>query len=269
MTPAPLAEPGPYLEQLAAALSALGPSDDWVPLDAALRHLACLHPRLTGGLFGDPGVDADGLPAAGWMDEVVAEQALAREAAPGGSPPADPGRARAWSILAQGPVLPRARPGRSARSTAGPPRSRLWCDHRLPGRGWIRVSADIEGGDLEAAEHRILRHPLTAPAVLGAVLASTGCRVLRVCRAGVGPLWSGDGPAPPPWRTAGACLHLWREVWAPGGPAEDRDPVPPEHPGAPAWRERRFAVAPAAAEALEGWLRARGARCAVRSIGGG
>ena len=77
------ARAGPYLRALRAALQALAPHDDFIPLVEMDEHLAALDPTLSGDVLEPFEVEElSGLPSFSWLERATAEQALAKLAEP-------------------------------------------------------------------------------------------------------------------------------------------------------------------------------------------
>ena len=74
---------GPYIRALSTALSTCAPNHDFVPLAEASAHLAALDPALSGPQLLPAQVEPrSGMPSYPWMERVIAERSLARDANP-------------------------------------------------------------------------------------------------------------------------------------------------------------------------------------------
>lgn len=69
---------GPYVRALSAALAALAPSEEHVPLSKALDHLAALDPANGGGLLDPAEITPNGMPGFAWLERARSEAELAR-----------------------------------------------------------------------------------------------------------------------------------------------------------------------------------------------
>ena len=295
---------GPYLRALSWGLHALAPSEDFVPLQAARAHLEALDPSLSGGLLAPAEVDpSSGLPAYPWLERAQSEAVMARR----GSDDTDPSEVaieRARSLdpalgerlasrralhrhLRRHPLLASSHLSVAVRRLRPSPAFRLSYDRIFLGAGWMRLVAELEGGqDWRGGElftiqrddtvhadpglqHLFARHSVTPlTALLQQLQDATGARVTRLSRGFVGPFWFPGGPLLedlPAWAEGALCLHLGHAVLG-----EDvyhsahRDPwVPPVlgervPAGLGLFRERRFAVSPHRVAAAQAWCRGRG-----------
>ena len=164
-------------------------------------------------------------------------------------------------------------------------------DRLAPDGRWQRIRADLRGsagylragpfrpgpsGDLEVEpglQHLLTRHGSTPLLALRESLAQGGrAEVRQLSRGNIGPFWFPGGPAPgggplvPPACMRGALvLHLVSEqVGVAVRRSLHRDPLEPPPPeerrpeGQGLFRERRFAVSPAAVDEVKRWAEAAG-----------
>ncbi|GEM_PF-1366196 len=254
----------PYLRALRAAVSALAPHDDYVPLPRAVAHLDALRPSIGGEVLAPCTFDeVTGMPTFDWMERATAERALAREDARNTPSRAAVTRARALDpalgermggrralhdLLRRVDLLPASRVHAELLRAGATADFRVTYDRLLADGRWLRVRLEIEGprgwqtsGPLRPREdvtvevdpgfrHFLSRH---VPTPLGALLAQTesglGVDVVRLSRGTLGPFWFPGVTLPagaPRELGAGLLLHQAMEVVA-RDVAEDRhrDPL--------------------------------------------
>jgi hypothetical protein len=295
----PAERAGPYVRALRAALAALAPGEDHVPLSGALDHLAALDPALGGELLGPPEVSAaTGMPLYPWLARARSEAELAQKSVD----PDDAELARVHRLdpelaermghrralhrhLRAAELLSATRLGAAVR-WAGPSESHVvlaydrlgvdgrWMRVRVELRvPWGRSAIDVQGGRVQVQDgvrHLLTRHAGTALTPLRLQLEhATDAKVLRISRSHLGPFWfpGVDLPADlPADLSAGLLLHASTEV-ADLTLRESRhlDPLegPPELDPPEGWheyRERRFAGAGRAIEAARRWALEKGLR---------
>jgi hypothetical protein len=217
-----------YLRAIRAALQALAPNEDHVPLSEADAHLQALDPALGGDVLAPFGVDpVSGLPDFGWMERAAAEQAVARGGAREGpqvvgaehhdwtrAARLDAGlaarmqaRETLHGFLRQHPILPVTRLHAALRRRGEHWDYSLAYDRMMPGGGWMRLKVELSGpakwsaGLLETRpdggvtvdpgfRHLLARHSVTPIAALHTHLEeSLSVSVPRVSRGFVGPFW--------------------------------------------------------------------------------
>jgi hypothetical protein len=224
---------GPYLRAIDAALWALSPGDEWVPLQRARDHLRALDPLWSGPLFGPAAIDQhSGLPAWPWMERAQALQVVARDDIDGPSPDQvalarrrDPAladrleaRARLLPWLRLHPLLESHRQVAVVRRIGATVDFRVTADRQSPDGTWTRLDFDLQvppgaaqrgGLRLAMAEgdhrpvvvedpglhHLLTRHDGTALLGLQAALSDAlGGQVVRLGRGRLGPFWFPGGP---------------------------------------------------------------------------
>lgn len=290
----PTAHTGPYLRALSAGLNALAPHEDWIPLRAALDHLAALDPQLSGEILAPSEVDdTTGMPAFVWMHRALAEQGASSHAlsnaALAEAEELDPvlaarlrDRRRLREHLARVQLLPASRLLVAAVRTGREPVVLLTYDRLGPDGAWVRVrvrvTSPVDALAVSAAGqvdpsigvlHLLSRHGLTPLRALFLQLSELG-HVELLTRGTVGPLWFPGvrlPPEAPADLSAGLLLHLTREATGPevrtGGSRDPLAPSPDAPAGLRAWRERRLAAAGPHVERVRAWLDGVGERCEV------
>lgn len=311
---------GPYVRALSAALSALAPGEDHVPLSAALEHLAALDP-VHGGLILQPAEvwRRSGMPAYTWLERARSEAELAMRTASGTEPTeAELVRVHALDAALAMRMRDRRELHRHLRTAELIPATRLigavrWFgrldttraiprmeatvglayDRMAPDGRWVRVrielvaTGDVEGplwvdraGRLhldERLRHLLTRHFADAPDALRLQLEQvTEARVTRISRSFIGPFWFPGVELPdgvPDSLSHGLLLHASTEVVDPLlresrnlDPLERHDSLPGDWP---VFRERRFAAAGHAGDAVRAWAEAAGFRPNIVPIGVG
>ncbi len=297
---------GPYIRALRSALHALAPDRDHVPLAAALHHLAALDPALSGTVIAPAEVEVGtGMPSFTWMERVVAEGAVRREAM------ADEQRLRRAEALdgvlgarlraraalrehiEDGELLPVSRLQARLRRVEGRRDWSLAYDRIAPDGRWVRVRVTLNdvgsGGPLDVdrrgralvdpgLQHTLARHFATSVVALREVIAdAAGGRAERVSRGILGPFWFPGIAIPeglPPHLGTGLLLHASTEViGADVHAGRHLDPwiSAPANESIPdgygVFRERRFAASGAAFEAARAWSAASGFQNVVVPVG--
>jgi hypothetical protein len=294
---------GPYVRALMAGLQALAPSEDHVPLSAALDHLAALDPHHGGALLYPGEIWArTGMPTYAWLERARSEAEFAARST--GPEPSEAELVRVHALdpdlsirmrarrdlhrhLKRAELLPSTRLLGAVRWHE-PPEARiaLAYDRIAPDGRWARVRVELvlvgEGGPLQvdfAGRLRIdasLRHLMTRhfgtplEALRTQLEQSTLARVTRLSRSWMGPFWFPGVQLPvhvPPGLGEGLLLHASTEVIDPVLP-EHRlfDPLvvdPPEKGGWPTFRERRFAAAGRAERAAQAWSEQLGLKLSI------
>jgi hypothetical protein len=311
---------GPYVRALSAALSALAPGEDHVPLSAALDHLAALDP-VYGGLLLEPAEvwQRTGMPAYTWLERARSEAELAHRTT-GASEPSEAELVRVHALdaalaarmrdrralhrlLRTAELLPATRLVGAVRwfgridTSRSVPRMEatvgLAYDRLAPDGRWVRVRVElvatgsVEGplwvdraGRLhldERLRHLLTRHFADAPDALRHQLEQvTEARVTRISRSFLGPFWFPGVDLPdglPTSLASGLLLHASTEVSDPQlRESRNFDPFDRIEPGTgdwPVFRERRFAAAGQAAEAVRAWAELAGIRANVVPIAAG
>jgi len=295
---------GPYVRALGAAVYAAAPSDDFVPMRAALAHLRALDPDLSGAQLAPADVnDETGMPALSWMTRAWAEQVVARETPALSSGPLGDAalsqrlaqRAALFTHLRESPLLPAQDVRAQVKRLAGATSACVWFDHLDPGGRWARVRVDLVGapeqrdlglcavsssGRITCAHGLLDLLARTANLPLGLLRMALSdvalARVSRVSRGAIGPFWMPGVGLPegvPPGIARSLCLNLVHEVAGDGvshaGVADpvDAAPVAGLPHGVDAFRERRFAVSRGAESAVRAWVATTGARVVVTPYG--
>ncbi len=281
----------PWLRALSAAVEAIAPHNDFVPMDAVLAHIKALSPALSADLLAPAHVDPDsGMPSLGWMTRATAEQALRRrpQSVSDTVLRLDPelaarmeARSRLASHLATHELLPVLRVSARVRRIDLQTSAFVVFDHIDPGGRWVRTRVELTAPagtrDLGLvyvdSEARIVvqpglydvlaRHILTSlPSLLVALQGLTAARVCRVSRASLGPFWYPGGPqvaVMPPAVAKTLVLHALHEVMG-----DDVARTVTNDPFAPAsvtsavglhrTRLRRLAVFRPGVDAVHEWL---------------
>lgn len=303
MTELPLDRIGPYVRALMAGLTALAPSEDHVPLSAALDHLAALDP-MNGGALLAPGElwPRTGMPTYSWLERARSEAEFAARST--GPEPSEADLVRVHALdpelsarmrarrdlhrhLKHAELLPSTRLLGAVRWRELPEvRIALAYDRIAPDGRWARVRIEVvtsaEQGPLNvdsvgrlkidpSLRHLMTRHFGTPLEALRTQLEqSADLRVTRLSRSWIGPFWfpSIELPAHVPAALGeGLLLHASTEVIdATLGEHRLLDPLatdPPESNGWPMFRERRFAAAGRALDAVAAWSQQLGTRLSV------
>ncbi len=237
-----------YLRALSAAVQALGPNTDFVPLREAIATLELLDPTLCADLLDPPETDPrSGMPALGWIHRGLG---LAR-AGRGGTAPSELEVARAQALdpalatrlqarrvlhrfLGERRILPGSRLRGAIRRRGATTDFLLTFDRLTPDALWLRVRVDLTGpagwevrgpiqllddGSVELDEglrHLLGRHLLTPVTALRHQLQDgTGALVSRLSRCALGPFWFPGVPLPsgvPDELGGGLVLHASSEV---------------------------------------------------------
>lgn len=213
----------PWLRALSAAIRAIAPHDDFVPMGDALAHLDALSPALSADLLLPAEVDPDsGMPSLGWMTRATAEQALGRHPKPVSDTvrALDPqlaarmeARSRLATHLASHRLLPVLKLTGRVRRIDTQTTAFVVFDHIDPGGRWVRTRVELTAPagthDLGLVQvdsdarivvqpglHNVFaRHILTSlPSLQVALQGLTTARVTRVSRASLGPFWYPGGP---------------------------------------------------------------------------
>ncbi len=244
---------GPYVRALQAALNALAPNDDYVPLAAALSHLEALDPVTSGRLL----IPAEysvrsGMPSFTWMERVIAEAKLARQ----GTDASDPTDLKLESVaeldiplatrmrdrrqlhrhLRRVRLLPTTQLSAAVRRLGKSTDFSVRYDRMSPDGRWLRIRfevrvpsqrrsagplvADAQGrlrvGD--SLQHFVTRHFADSLMALHKQLAeATDAEVFRLSRSMVGPFWFPGVQMPvdvPASLGQGLILHASSEVVA-------------------------------------------------------
>ena len=242
---------GLYLRALLAALEALAPHGDFVPLSEATSLLRALDPGLSADVLLPARAEpSSGMPDFAWISRVVAEQHLAAQgsddqdlddASIERALRLDPGlgqrmqaRRRLHRFLRRNPILPssrliaalhRRKPTIDAtltwdRFAADGRWRRVRCTLRWPSRHFLGpIELDEEGIRVpEGVVHLFARHA-DVP-ILGLreqLSAGLGGRVMRLSRGTIGPFWFPGIDLPPGVPEAlggGLLLHLATEILA-------------------------------------------------------
>jgi len=258
---------GLYLRALRAALEALAPHGDYVPLAEALALLEALDPDLSADVLLPARAEpASGMPDFAWISRVVAEQHLAAQgdddrdlddASIDRALRLDPelgqrmqARRRLHRFLRRNPILPssrliaalhRRKPTIDAtitwdRLAADGRWRRLRCTVRWPSRHFLGpIELDEEGIFVpEGVVHLFSRHA-DVP-ILGLreqLSAGLGGRILRLSRGTIGPFWFPGMGLPsgvPHELSSGLLLHLATEILAEDvQESRHMDPLLPDH----------------------------------------
>lgn len=294
---------GPYVRALSTALATCAPNHDFVPLAEALAHLAAMDPALSGPQLLPALVESrTGMPSYPWMERVIAERALAREADPPSEEEVarasrlDPvlgdrlaGRRRLQQHLLWNPVLPSVRLDVQLRRLGRTADFAVIYDRIEPLGSWLRIRVEVsaprrDGGALALDDegrvrvdpglsHLLTRHAAVPLLALQKTVEGV-CRglVVRLARSRVGPFWFPGVTLPegiPEALGQGLLLHLETEVVARDiHVSAHRDPLvaaPTEAApdGQGLFRERRFAASRPMVDAVHGWCMARGVRTTV------
>ncbi|MCA9494633.1 MAG: hypothetical protein KC621_32115, partial [Myxococcales bacterium] len=264
----PQARSGPYVRALRAAVDALAPDEDHVPLRRALTHLEAIDPATSGDLLAPAEITTSGMPAYTWLERARAEQILARRSDPARDPqdaeirrassldPALGARMRdrrALHRLLRHQELLSATEVTVATRAFGADGGRLAVhyDRMAPDGRWLRLRLELDAPARprsftidaagRASADESLRHLLTRhfavplPALVRQVADATGCRVARCGRGWIGPFWFPGIALPeevPPELGAGLLLNLAVEVVA--DDIEHPRTLDPLHPFLPA-----------------------------------
>ncbi|MFT5460251.1 MAG: hypothetical protein ACI9K2_006768 [Myxococcota bacterium] len=298
---------GPYARALRAALNALAPNEDHVPLREADRHLAAVDPAVSGDLVGPAEVDpSTGMPAFAWLERVVAEAAAAERSDPPSlaqvrhaeSLDAALGarmrsRRQLHLLLAEGPVLPLTRLVVALKWEGEGAVWSLSYDRLAPAGYWVRIRAELAGGRRSAGplgltkdgvatvdetlQHLLTRQFETRLTDLYDVLREcTEAEPVRLSRGWLGPFWFPGAVLPtgvPAALGEGLLLHAAVEVLSRDvATSAHLDPwrsAPKERlpPGYGVFRERRFAAKGRAYIAAREWAERAGFRNIVVPIG--
>ncbi len=241
---------GPYVRALGAALDALAPNEDHVPLSEALDHLAALDPAMSGAVLLPAEVSRHtGMPTYAWLERAQAEAVVARR---GESAIRDDELRRAEALdpelaarlaarrqvhahLRRAELLPATRlTGAVRRRTADGTQLGLAYDRISPDHRWVRVRVEVEvpegatpalsidlDGQLtleEELQHLFTRHFATAAiALFTSVQDALGGRILRLARGWLGPFWFPGVQLPEganPELGQGLLLHATTEILA-------------------------------------------------------
>ena len=234
----------PWLRALSAAVQAIAPHNDFVPMDAAVAHIQCLSPSLSADVLAPAQVDPDsGMPSLAWMTRATAEQALGRHAEPVSDTVRrlDPAlaarmdaRCRLATHLATHELLPVLRLVGRVRRVDRQTSAFLVFDHIDPAGRWVRTRVELSAPagtrdlglvQVDAAARIVVqpglhdvfaRHILTSlPSLLVALQGLTTARVCRVSRASLGPFWYPGGPQAvvmPPAVVKTLVLHALHEA---------------------------------------------------------
>lgn len=298
---------GTYVRALRAALTALAPGEDYVPLSGALDHLAALDPANGGDLLDPPEISpTSGMPLYAWLERARAEAELAQATTvdPDDEEIArvtglDPvlgarldSRRRLYRHLRQAELLPATRLGGALR-WHGPNEVHVVAafDRLAPDGRWMRLRLELRVptsrvGPIEVVAGRVqlhdnLRHLLTRHASTPLtplriqIEHATDAQVLRIARSWLGPFWFPGVKLPrnvPDALGSGLLLHASTEVADVNlrtsrhlDPLEDRPETEPPA-GWREYRERRFAAAGAATDAVRSWAEGKGIRPLVVPI---
>ncbi|MEZ4237652.1 MAG: hypothetical protein R3F59_16195 [Myxococcota bacterium] len=240
---------GPYVRALSAAIRALAPGEEHVPMSRALGHLGALDPAHGGALLDPPELaGATGMPSYAWLERARSEAELAR-ADPREGPsevqlariqeldPALAGRMRdrreLHRYLRGAELLATTQLGGAVR-WYGPTESNVGIayDRIAPDGRWVRIRVDlvVRGGVTEAmrvdrtgrlqiddsVRHLFTRHFAVAlPALRIQLEQATDSQVVRLARATVGPFWFPGVPLPagvPEGLGQGLLLHASTDV---------------------------------------------------------
>lgn len=261
----PAARVGPYVRALYAALSALAPGEDHVPLSAALDHVAALDPALGGGVLLPAEVVAGtGMPAFPWLERARAEAATLARGTTRDPDDAEIERARsldpdlAWRMASRRDLHRHLRHAELLEPThlGGAVR---WVDPRhamiglaydriAPDGRWVRVRIEVEAdrvhddaigvvdGRVRADDrlrHLLTRHFATDLGALRLTVESAArVKVVRVGRSWLGPFWFPGVALPagvPPVLATGLVLHASTEILDPAlRESRDLDPLEAE-----------------------------------------
>jgi hypothetical protein len=281
----------PWLRALSAAVRAIAPHNDFVPMDAVLAHIDALSPALSADILAPAQVDPDsGMPSLAWMTRATAEQTLGRSAQPVSDTVRhlDPelatrmdARSRLATHLATHELLPVLRLTGRVRRIDVKTSAFLVFDHIDPAGRWVRTRVELTAPagtrDLGLVQvdsdarivvqpglHDVFaRHILTSlPSLLVALQGLTTARVCRVSRASLGPFWYPGGPqvaVMPPAVAKTLVLHALHEVMGDDvAQTLMNDPLAPvcmaPAVGLHRTRLRRLAVFRPGVEAVRDWL---------------
>ena len=242
---------GPYVRALRAALNALAPNDDHVPLSAALGHLEALDPVLSGRLLGPAEYSiASGMPTFAWMERVIAEAKLARQLTDADDPSdsklasvatLDPvlaermrDRRQLHQHLRRTPLLPTTGLAAAVRRLGKTTEFSVRYDRMAPDGRWLRICFDVRARSLrrsagpltadaegrsrvdDSLQHFVTRHFADPLIALQTQLADATCaEVPRLSRTKVGPFWNPGVEIPkevPAGLGKGLILHASSEV---------------------------------------------------------
>lgn len=281
----------PWLRALSAAVRAIAPHDDFVPMGAAIAHLDALSPALSADLLSPAEVDPDsGMPSLAWMTRATAEQTLGRRAESVSETVRrlDPAlaarmdaRSRLATHLSSYTLLPVLRLTGRVRRLDQLTSAFLVFDHIDPAGRWVRTRVELRAPagtrDLglvqvdDAARivvqpglHDVFsRHILTSlPSLHVALQGLTASTVSRVSRASLGPFWYPQGPqvtVMPQAVRKTLILHALHEVMGEElTRSVDNDPLAstpaPPTSGLHRTRLRRLAVFRSGVGAVRDWL---------------
>lgn len=223
---------GPYVRALRAALDALAPNEDHVPLSAALDHLHALDPALSGRLLLPAEVGASGMPSYPWLERARSEAVLAAR----GTDETDPSDAHLARAMALDPDLGARMQDRRALhrhlrtaellsptrlvgavrrvGDSGWTQVALAYDRMVPDGRWVRIRLELKTpgpptgalrldrhGRLiidESVQHLLTRHFPTSLMVLRSQVAeAVGAEILHLGRSWLGPFWFPGVEVPP------------------------------------------------------------------------
>jgi len=221
----PFERVGPYVRALRAALDALAPNEDFLPLSAALDHLHALDTAVSGALLFPAEVSArTGMPTYAWLERVRSEAVLAMRSDPAADPTDDQlERAKAldadlatrmrdrrslYRHLRGAELLSATHLGGAVRRVGdtGWTQVALAYDRLAPDGRWVRIRVEAKtpgpptgalrldpGGRLiidEALKHLFTRHFATSLMALRSQLEDVlSADLLRLGRGWTGPFW--------------------------------------------------------------------------------